>query len=67
MLYSVPPPRSGTWIHLGRLALYPAVLSKGAPASDPQSPNGDAEREMGGSIANHPTTVAGWRFNVVSL
>jgi hypothetical protein len=67
MLYSVPPPRQGTWVHLGRLALYPAVLSKGAPRRDPQAPNGDAELAIAGSVASHPNTVDGSRFNVVPL
>ena len=67
MLYSVPPPRTGTWIHLGRLSLYSAVLSKGVPASDPQSSNGAVEVSMSGSVGNHPNTVSGWRFNVVPV
>jgi hypothetical protein len=65
MLYSVPPPRSGTWIHLGRLALYNAVLSKGVPASDPQSPG--IESGLSGPVADHANTVAGWRVAGVSL
>jgi hypothetical protein len=67
MFYSAPPPRRGSWIHLGRLALYPRVLSIGAPASDLQTPNGTAEQEMSGPVFNHPNTVSGWRINVVPV
>jgi hypothetical protein len=68
MFYSVPPPRSGKWIHLARLALYPAVLSQGAPATDPQTPNGTSEQGWHGPVGKHPNTVPGWRIaNVINL
>jgi hypothetical protein len=65
MLYSVPQPRSGKWIHLPRLALYPAVLSQGTAATNPQTPNGAAEQGWHGPVAKHPNTVPGWRVATV--
>lgn len=66
-VYAVPQAQTGRRINVPRLALYPAVLSKGAPATDPQTSSGSAEQARRGPVAAHPNTVPGWQVTVVTL
>jgi hypothetical protein len=59
------PPRRRQRINLQRLALYPAVLSQGVPATDRQTPNGPAEQELEGPVDKHPHTTPAWRMSIV--
>jgi hypothetical protein len=63
----LPQPKRPDRIDVSRLALYPAVLSQGAPAADSQVPNGPEEEGRYGPVDKHPCTVAGWGTNVVTL
>lgn len=59
--------RSSVRINVPCLILYPHFLSRGAAASDPQAPNGAAERERRGPVATHPNTAPGWPVRVLTL
>src|SRR5262249_10228835 len=61
------PRGSRARIDVSQLALFVHVLSKGPPAADPQTPNGEAERERRGPVTAHPNTVVGWPVKVVTL
>jgi hypothetical protein len=63
------PPVEEPWrpgrINVLRLALYPTVLSRGAPAGDPQAPNDPEEQQRAGPVDKHPHTVPGWRATTI--